>query len=277
MIMPTDLLQAAVCSRIIGSRGEIHDAAYRGDLLLVEDFSTLSLSGKSRSRENFMVPYDYTTTYYEGLPHPPRLDVLGNGRLTVQPTPLAFAIAGSSQAETFASAAAVVTFLIKAKADVGWKSDYAGDRLCDLEHAAYACPSGPIMSALLAASTFTDEYKPVLLQTLLRIAVYRGHIDPIKVLLSHKADPNQVDEIRTKPYLSFASNSKAVHLETIASLIEANTNRYQWYRAGNFPSVSSIGPVGLLSALAEDVATADSSLTSRARCYYEKYLADFFE
>ncbi len=281
MIMPTDLLQAAVCARVMGSRGEIHDAAYRGDLLLVEDFSTLSLSGKPRSREDFMVPYDNTRVneYGEVVP-PPRLDVLGNGRLKVPPTPLAFAIAGSSQAETFASFAAVVTFLIKAKADVGWKSNYAADRICDLEHAAYACPSGPIMSALLAASTFTDEYKPVLLRTLLRIAVYRGHIDPIKVLLSHKADPIQVDEIRTKPYLSFASNSKAVHLETIASLIEANTNRYQWYRAGSFPSVSrkqtnSIGPVGLLSALAEDVATADSSLTSHARCYYEKYLADF--
>ncbi len=211
-------LQAAVCARVIGSRGEIHDAAYRGDLLLVEDFIVQSYYFNERERY-FNVPYGVWCTAKADICHL-SVDLLGDRRdKIVKDTLLAYAIAGSSQAETLS----VVNLLIRLKAVV-WKPDYW--YVNDLEHAAYACPSGPIMSALLAASTFTDEDKPVLLQTLLRIALYRGHIDPIKVLLSHKADPNQVDEIRTKQYLSFALNSKAVHLETIASLIEAKTDRY---------------------------------------------------
>jgi hypothetical protein len=224
VIIPTDLLQAAVCARVMGSRVEIQDAAYRGDLLLVEDFIVYSHYQNERFGVFFNVPYGvwcHSTADY----NIDRLQVslLGTGFKDVKQTVLAYAIAGSSQAETLS----VVNLLIQLK-PVVWKSHhlYPWD-VDDLEHAAYACPSGPIMSALLAASTFTDEDKPVLLQKLLRIALYRGHIDPIKVLLSLKADPNQVDEIRTKQYLSFALNSKAVHLETIASLIEANSDRYR--------------------------------------------------
>jgi hypothetical protein len=224
--MPTDLLQAAVCARVMGTPHSLSlgDAAYRGDLALIEDLFCYCYDvEKCRSIHKSWCawPSKWLVPYEHRIGKDGDLFILHS---VVVPTPLAAAIAGSSQAANVASLHAdVISLLIQAKADVNfdggvWCNNFATS---DFEHAKVACSSAAVVAALLAP----NGRAPKVLQNALCKAVELGFIDSVKELLNHKADPNYSEyPNHEESCLNLALNSKRVELDIVAALIEAKAD-----------------------------------------------------
>ncbi len=129
----------------------------------------------------------------------------------------------------------VIMLLIRANANV---------EPGDVAEAARACPSAPIMTALLAASGDLGPDCGKLLKPYLDIAVASSNVEVVKVLLAHKADPNAIssDSNHVKIFeptcLMMASNQShrddslfsLLDAEIIRSLIGANADVERfWY------------------------------------------------
>lgn len=231
MIMPTDLLQAAVCARVMGTPHSLSfcDAAYRGDLALIEDLFCYCYdvgkrasndSSYSHSKWRWPVPYEHEIDEDGDM----WISIRNHAKRIVAPTPLAAAIAGSSQAGNVASLHAdVISLLIQAKVDVNFDFYLRGNTLAisDFEHAEVACSSAAVVAALLAP----NGRAPEVLQMALCKAVELGFIDSVKELLNHEADPNYSEyPNHEESCLSLALNSKRVELDIVAALIEAKAD-----------------------------------------------------
>ncbi len=195
----------------------IHEAAYHGDLGLVQDCIVVDPN----------CVHSTATVPKTG----PRMEM----------TPLRAALWGtrSSQAGAVASSQDdVVTLLIESKAK------FTHSHLED----AVKSPSSAITAALLGAQHSVG----VSLADLLNTARGHGHINPIKVLLAHKADPN-----RDGPHdncLQVALNFYSQHLsrDIAAALIEAKADvqhcrqeiqRCPFYPSADVSSTFRISPV----------------------------------
>jgi hypothetical protein len=199
-----NVLQADVEASIRSRMSSINEAAYHGDLALVQDYIVVE-------------PDCVLSTA-----------ISPKTGLRMEMTPLRAAICGSAQVGAVASShAAIVALLIESKANL------ANLHSC-LEEAVKS-PSGPIMAALLRAQGSKMDRGDYLTDLLLK-AVGHGHIDPIKVLLAHKADPNRDQQY--KNCLEVALNFYPEHLsrDIVAALIEAKAD-VQKCRHCNLPLV----------------------------------------